>query len=168
MRPSLLDWPSRCGSGGGRSSSPRRRRSGSACGWKSRSSAPSVDTISGGSAICFRRWTTRACWCRSSRPGRHAGVKPMVLNRDGFQPREYLLSALGQAATICPRIEAEPEVGGTWRLYGRLPRRARVPFGARSGARAGGLRRVSSVVVVAQGREAAAGGTGGRQAPNPR
>ena len=29
----------------------------------------------------------------------------VVLERDGFQPREYLLSALGQAATICPRIE---------------------------------------------------------------
>ncbi len=33
------------------------------------------------------------------------GREAVVLNRDGFQPREYLLSALGQAATICPRIE---------------------------------------------------------------
>ena len=29
-----------------------------------------------------------------------------VLGREGFRPREYLLSALGQAATLCPRIEA--------------------------------------------------------------
>ena len=36
------------------------------------------------------------------KPGGHEAV---VLNRDGFQPREFLLSALGQAATICPRIE---------------------------------------------------------------
>ena len=34
------------------------------------------------------------------------GREAMVLHRDGFQPREYLLSALGQAAAICPRIEA--------------------------------------------------------------
>ncbi len=34
------------------------------------------------------------------------GREAMVLDRDGFQPREYLLSALGQAAAICPRIEA--------------------------------------------------------------
>ena len=33
------------------------------------------------------------------------GREAVVLNRDGFEPREYLLSALGQAATICPRIE---------------------------------------------------------------
>ena len=33
------------------------------------------------------------------------GHEAVVLDRDGFQPREYLLSALGQAATICPRIE---------------------------------------------------------------
>ena len=33
------------------------------------------------------------------------GREAVVLNRDGFQPREFLLSALGQAATICPRIE---------------------------------------------------------------
>ena len=44
-----------------------------------------------------------------------SGREAVVLNRDGFQPREYLLSALGQAATLCPRIEAEPEVGGTRR-----------------------------------------------------
>jgi SNF2 family DNA or RNA helicase len=29
-----------------------------------------------------------------------------VLRRDGFRPREYLLSALGQAATLSPQIEA--------------------------------------------------------------
>ncbi|WP_202802892.1 SNF2 helicase-associated domain-containing protein, partial [Singulisphaera acidiphila] len=29
-----------------------------------------------------------------------------ILGRDGFKPREYLLSALGQAAAISPRIEA--------------------------------------------------------------
>ncbi len=33
------------------------------------------------------------------------GREAVVLKRDGFDPREYLLSALGQAATICPRIE---------------------------------------------------------------
>lgn len=30
----------------------------------------------------------------------------MILGRGGFQPREYLLAALGQAASLCPRIEA--------------------------------------------------------------
>ena len=34
------------------------------------------------------------------------GPEAAVLERDGFRPREYLLSALGQAATLCPRIEA--------------------------------------------------------------
>jgi SNF2 family DNA or RNA helicase len=37
---------------------------------------------------------------------RSRGREAAVLGRDGFQPREYLLSALGQAATLCPRIEA--------------------------------------------------------------
>src|SRR5262249_24520931 len=36
--------------------------------------------------------------------GKGRGAK--VLGRDGFKPREYLLSALGQAAVLCPRIEA--------------------------------------------------------------
>ena len=34
------------------------------------------------------------------------GTEAKVLGRDGFRPREYLLAALGQAATISPRIEA--------------------------------------------------------------
>ena len=34
------------------------------------------------------------------------GREAAILGRDGFRPREYLLSALGQAATLCPRIEA--------------------------------------------------------------
>ena len=34
------------------------------------------------------------------------GENAARLARDGFRPREYLLSALGQAASICPRIEA--------------------------------------------------------------
>src|SRR5262249_5629089 len=34
------------------------------------------------------------------------GREAAILGRDGFQPREYLLSALGQAATLSPRIEA--------------------------------------------------------------
>ena len=34
-----------------------------------------------------------------------SGREAVVLTRDGFQPREFLLSALGQAATVCPRIE---------------------------------------------------------------
>ena len=34
------------------------------------------------------------------------GPEAELLARDGFRPREYLLSALGQAASICPRIES--------------------------------------------------------------
>jgi len=34
------------------------------------------------------------------------GSKAALLNRGGFNAREYLLSSLGQAAGICPRIEA--------------------------------------------------------------
>jgi SNF2 family DNA or RNA helicase len=34
------------------------------------------------------------------------GATAAILNRDGFRPREYLLSALGQASILCPRIEA--------------------------------------------------------------
>lgn len=34
------------------------------------------------------------------------GREAAILGRDGFKPREYLLSALGQAAAISPRIEA--------------------------------------------------------------
>ncbi len=34
------------------------------------------------------------------------GDEATSLARDGFRPREYLLSALGQAATLCPRIES--------------------------------------------------------------
>jgi SNF2 family DNA or RNA helicase len=34
------------------------------------------------------------------------GRAAAVLARNGFQPREYMLSALGQAAALCPRIEA--------------------------------------------------------------
>ena len=33
------------------------------------------------------------------------GSDAAILQREGFQPREYMLSALGQAATLCPRIE---------------------------------------------------------------
>ncbi len=33
------------------------------------------------------------------------GRDAAILERDGFQPREYMLSALGQAATLCARIE---------------------------------------------------------------
>jgi SNF2 family DNA or RNA helicase len=33
------------------------------------------------------------------------GSRAALLQRNGFQPREYLLSSLGQAAGICPRIE---------------------------------------------------------------
>jgi SNF2 family DNA or RNA helicase len=34
------------------------------------------------------------------------GPRAAVLHRDGFQPREYLLAALGQAAGLCPPVEA--------------------------------------------------------------
>jgi SNF2 family DNA or RNA helicase len=34
------------------------------------------------------------------------GREAAILSRDGFRPREYLLASLGQAATLCPRIEA--------------------------------------------------------------
>jgi SNF2 family DNA or RNA helicase len=33
------------------------------------------------------------------------GPRARVLQRDGFQPREYLLAALGQAAGLCPPVE---------------------------------------------------------------
>jgi SNF2 family DNA or RNA helicase len=33
------------------------------------------------------------------------GGEAAVLQRDGFQPREYVLSALGQAASLCPEVE---------------------------------------------------------------
>jgi SNF2 family DNA or RNA helicase len=35
-----------------------------------------------------------------------SGREAAILGRDGFRPREYLLSALGQAAKLSPRIEA--------------------------------------------------------------
>ncbi|APW59843.1 DEAD/DEAH box helicase [Paludisphaera borealis] len=35
-----------------------------------------------------------------------SGREAAILERDGFRPREYLLSALGQAAALSPRIEA--------------------------------------------------------------
>jgi SNF2 family DNA or RNA helicase len=35
-----------------------------------------------------------------------SGSRAKVLQRDGFQPREYLLAALGQAATLCAPVEA--------------------------------------------------------------
>jgi SNF2 family DNA or RNA helicase len=46
------------------------------------------------------------------------GGKAAVLQRDGFRPQEYVLSALGQAASLCPEIEAslksaEPASFGT-------------------------------------------------------
>jgi SNF2 family DNA or RNA helicase len=46
------------------------------------------------------------------------GGKAAVLQRDGFRPQEYVLSALGQAASLCPAIEAslksaEPASFGT-------------------------------------------------------
>jgi SNF2 family DNA or RNA helicase len=34
------------------------------------------------------------------------GPRAKVLQRDGFRPREYLLAALGQAAALCPPVEA--------------------------------------------------------------
>ncbi len=34
------------------------------------------------------------------------GRKAAVLQRNGFHPREYLLAALGQAARVCPPVEA--------------------------------------------------------------
>jgi hypothetical protein len=34
------------------------------------------------------------------------GARSRVLQRDGFQPREYVLAALGQAAALCPPVEA--------------------------------------------------------------
>jgi SNF2 family DNA or RNA helicase len=34
------------------------------------------------------------------------GPQAEVLKRDGFEPREFLLTALGQAASLCPEIEA--------------------------------------------------------------
>jgi SNF2 family DNA or RNA helicase len=34
------------------------------------------------------------------------GSQAAVLNRRGFQPREFLLAALGQAAALCPEVEA--------------------------------------------------------------
>jgi hypothetical protein len=33
------------------------------------------------------------------------GPRARILQRDGFQPREYLLAALGQAAAVCPPVE---------------------------------------------------------------
>ena len=79
------------------------------------------------------------------------GREAMVLDRDGFQPREYLLSALGQAAAICPRVEASLKSAAP-AGYTVDSRGARVPFGACGGARAGGLWRISAVVVESQGR----------------
>lgn len=46
------------------------------------------------------------------------GDAARLLQRDGFQPREYLLQALGQAARLCPIIEAS--------LHGSLPTGARI------------------------------------------
>ena len=37
------------------------------------------------------------------------GPEAAVLAKNGFRPREYVLSALGQAAALCPRIEASLE-----------------------------------------------------------
>ena len=52
-----------------------QRHSGFACGWKSRSTALSAVMISGGLAICCKRWRTRVCSCPSRLRGRCAGMK---------------------------------------------------------------------------------------------
>ena len=79
------------------------------------------------------------------------GREAVVLNRDGFQPREYLLSALGQAATICPRIEQSLKSAAPAGYTVDARGARRIPFRTRGSARAGGLRRVSALVVVAKG-----------------
>ena len=47
------------------------------------------------------------------------GREAAVLERDGFRPREYLLSALGQAAAPLPADRGEPEDGRARRLHAR-------------------------------------------------
>ena len=87
-----------------------------------------------------------------------------ILGRDGFQPREYLLAALGQAATLCPRIEASlKSAAPAGYLTSTPPARTTSSSERAAAARAGGLRRLPARLVDPQGNQAAARGPGGRR-----
>ena len=91
------------------------------------------------------------------------GREAAVLGRDGFRPREYLLSALGQAATLCPRIEASLKAAAP-AGYDLDAAGAHEFLSDKAGSlEQAGLRRVPARVVEPQGDQAATGGPGGRR-----
>ena len=110
--PSWGSWRARCAPGSGRSPSPPRRPFASASGSRSRPrkkrrKVPSPSRAAPGrSATCSRPRTTPACSSPAADAWEPRQRGPRLFRRRGFRPREYLLSALGQAAGLCPPIEA--------------------------------------------------------------
>lgn len=78
-----------------------------------------------------------------------------ALKRGKFDPREYLLSTLGQAAGLSPHIERSSKSGCAGRLRSRRHWRARFFDGEGVDVGAGWLRRDAARVVDAQGNQAA-------------
>ena len=74
-----------------------------------------------------------------------------LLDKAGGSPREYLLSALGQAVGLFPAMEASLRTADAGRLRTGHGGRAAVPDADRLAAGAGGLRRVPARLVDPQG-----------------
>ncbi len=91
------------------------------------------------------------------------GRSSTVLRRGGFKPQAYLLASLGQASTLCPRIEESLKDAASRRLHARRDRRARVPQRESLDAGAGRLRRAPAGLVDPQGDQAPPGRPRGRQ-----
>ena len=91
------------------------------------------------------------------------GKEAKVLGRDGFRPREYLLAALGQAATLSPRIEASLKAAAPAGYDLDTAAAHDVPRRAGRAAGTGRLRRLPARLVDPQGDQAAALGPGGRR-----
>ena len=58
------------------------------------------------SVFCCNRLMTRVCWSKTGEVWKKRSTPAALLRRGDFKVKEYLLSALGQAAGMCPRIEA--------------------------------------------------------------
>ena len=98
-------------SGSGPLPSRPARRFGCASGLRNRRSPPAMNPtlpqrnrMGGICATCCNPTRTPACCCPPARSGKPAGQRVRELERDGFNPREFLLASLGQASGVCAGV----------------------------------------------------------------